>query len=89
MSFDALGARARPKRREKLFGDGRPRPFDREAKLRLMHAARAFMRRTEAGKAYGAITAKALADAGVCPAHWPLSRTLADFTDLHRGKLLL
>jgi DNA-binding MarR family transcriptional regulator len=61
MSFDTLGARARPKKREKLFGHGRPRPLDREAKLRLMHAARAFMRRTEAGKAYGAITAKALA----------------------------
>ena len=61
MSFDTLGARARPKRREKLFGHGRPRPLDREAKVRIMHAARALTRRTEAGKAYGLVTAKGLA----------------------------
>ena len=48
-------------RREKLFGHGRPRPLDREAKVRVMHCARALMRRTEAGKAYGAVTAKAFA----------------------------
>jgi len=48
-------------RREKLFGDGRPRPLDRNAKARIMTFARALMRRTEKGKAYGAITAKALA----------------------------
>lgn len=48
-------------RREKLFGDGRPRPLDREAKVRIMHLARALLQRTEKGKAYGAITAKALA----------------------------
>ena len=48
-------------RREKLFGDGRPRPMDRNAKTRVMVYARALMRRTEAGKAYGQITAKALA----------------------------
>ena len=47
--------------REKLFGDGRPRPMDRNAKARVMVYARALMRRTEAGKAYGQITAKALA----------------------------
>ena len=40
---------------------GRPRPMDRNAKVRIMHLARALMRRTEAGKAYGAISAKALA----------------------------
>ena len=40
---------------------GRPRPLDRNAKARIMTFARALMRRTEAGKAYGAITAKALA----------------------------
>ena len=51
--------RARP--REKMFGDGRPRPMDRNAKTRVMVYARALMRRTEKGKAYGAITAKALA----------------------------
>ena len=41
-------------RREKLFGDGRPRPLDRNAKARIMIYARALMRRTEKGKAYGA-----------------------------------
>jgi hypothetical protein len=45
-------------RREKVFGDGRPRPLDRNAKVRVMTLARALMRRTEAGKHYGQITAK-------------------------------
>jgi DNA-binding MarR family transcriptional regulator len=49
------------RRREKVFGDGRPRPLDRNAKARIMHRARALMHRTEKGKAYGEITAKALA----------------------------
>ncbi len=48
------------KRREKLFGPGRPRPMDREAKVRLMTLARALSRKTEARKHYGALTAKAL-----------------------------
>jgi hypothetical protein len=48
-------------RREKLFGDGRPRALDRNAKVRVMYRARALTRRTEKGKHYGAITAKALA----------------------------
>jgi hypothetical protein len=56
----ALPACLRP-RREKLFGDGRPRALDRNAKARIMIFARALMRRTEKGKAYGPITAKALA----------------------------
>ncbi len=56
----ALPCHLRP-RREKLFGDGRPRPLDRNAKARVMVYARALMRRTEKGCAYGAITAKALA----------------------------
>ncbi len=61
MSFAAtLPAHLRP-RREKVFGDGRPRPLDRNAKARIMTFARALMRRTEKGKAYGAVTAKALA----------------------------
>ena len=61
MSFAAtLPTHLRP-RREKLFGDGRPRPLDRNAKARIMTLARALMRRTVKGKAYGAITAKALA----------------------------
>lgn len=54
-------ARARPKRREKVFGPGRGRPLDRNARARLLHLARALMRRTEKGKHYGAITAKAFA----------------------------
>jgi len=48
-------------RREKCFGDGRPRPLDRNAKVRVMTYARSLMRRTEKGRHYGAITAKALA----------------------------
>lgn len=48
-------------RREKLFGDGRPIALDRNAKVRLWVYARALSRRTEPGKAYGAVTAKALA----------------------------
>ncbi len=50
-----------PIRREKVFGTGRPRPMDREAKVRIMTLARALSRRTEARKHYGALTAKALA----------------------------
>jgi hypothetical protein len=49
------------KSREKVFGPGRPRPMDRNAKARLMTCARALMRRREKGKAYGPVTAKALA----------------------------
>jgi hypothetical protein len=48
-------------RREKLFGDGRPMPLDRNAKARVMARARGLMRRTEKGKHYGPVTAKALA----------------------------
>src|SRR5208337_15257 len=51
----------KPKRREKMFGLGRPRPMDRNAKVRIMHFARCLSRRTEKGRAYGQITAKALA----------------------------
>jgi hypothetical protein len=54
----ALPNHLRP-RREKMFGEGRPRPLDRNAKVRVMTFARALMRRTEPGKHYGAITAKA------------------------------
>ncbi len=61
MSFAATLPRHLRPRREKVFGDGRPRPLDRNAKARIMTYARALMRRTEKGKAYGAITAKALA----------------------------
>ena len=58
--INCLPSHLRP-RREKVFGDGRPRPLDRNAKARIMTLARALLRRTEKGKAYGAITAKALA----------------------------
>jgi Helix-turn-helix domain len=51
----------RPERREKLFGLGRPHALDRNAKIRIMHWARCLARRTEKGKAYGQVTAKALA----------------------------
>ena len=67
----ALAAKATPKaagglrrgarRREKMFGVGRPRALDRNAKARIMHWARCLSRRTAKGKAYGQITAKALA----------------------------
>jgi hypothetical protein len=54
MSFaTALPYHLRP-RREKVFGDGRPRALDRNAKARIMVLGRALMRRTEKGKAYGA-----------------------------------
>jgi hypothetical protein len=49
------------RRREKVFGLGRPRALDRNAKIRIMHWARCLSRRTEKGKAYGEITAKAAA----------------------------
>jgi hypothetical protein len=49
------------RRREKLFGVGRPRALDRNAKVRIMHWARCLSRRTEKGRAYGVVTAKAVA----------------------------
>jgi hypothetical protein len=72
-AFDATEARAWPpgspaqrprgpaQRREKMFGVGRPRALDRNAKARIMHMARCLSRRTEKGRAYGVISAKALA----------------------------
>ena len=53
-------ALSRRRRREKVFGAGRPRPMDRNAKTRIMHLARALTHRTEPGKHYGVITAKAV-----------------------------
>jgi hypothetical protein len=49
---NALPKHLRPSR-EKVFGPGRPRPLDRNAKARIMAYARPFMRRTEKGKHYG------------------------------------
>jgi hypothetical protein len=40
---------------------GRPRALDRNAKIRIMHLARCLSRRTEKGRAYGRLTAKAVA----------------------------
>jgi CRP-like cAMP-binding protein len=54
-------SRRASRQREKMFGIGRPRALDRNAKVRIMHLARCLSRRTEPGKAYGEITAKALA----------------------------
>lgn len=51
-------------RRDKVFGAGRPLPLDRNAKARVMTLARALMRRTEKGRAYGRVTAKAFAVLG-------------------------
>jgi AraC-like DNA-binding protein len=44
-----------------MFGLGRPRALDRNAKVRIMHWARCLSRRMEKGRAYGVVTAKALA----------------------------
>jgi hypothetical protein len=52
--------KVRGRRREKLFGYGRPLPLDGNGKRRVMAYARAKMRRTEPGKHYGELTAKCL-----------------------------
>jgi hypothetical protein len=57
----ASGAPRGSRRRDKVFGLGRPRALDRNAKVRIMHWARCLSRRTEKGRAYGVVTAKALA----------------------------
>ena len=54
----ASGAPRAGRRREKMFGLGRPRALDRNAKVRIMHWARCLSRRTEKGRAYGKLTAK-------------------------------
>ena len=46
--------------REKMFGPGRPRALDRNAKARIMHLTRCLSRRIDKGRAYGVVTAKAL-----------------------------
>jgi hypothetical protein len=52
------------RRREKLFGEGRLLPLDRNAKARIMVLARALMRRNGEGKHYGVLTAKFVAVLG-------------------------
>jgi hypothetical protein len=49
------------RRRERVFGEGRLVPLDRNAKARIMVFARALTRRTEKGKHYGVVTAKFVA----------------------------
>jgi len=49
------------RRREKLFGEGRCLPLDRNAKTRIMVLARALSHRTEKGKHYGVLKAKFVA----------------------------
>jgi hypothetical protein len=51
-------------RREKMFGEGRLVPLDRNAKARIMVLARALMRRSGEGKHYGVLTAKFVAVLG-------------------------
>ena len=58
-------ARAHHKpRREKMFGEGRLLPLDRNAKARIMVLARALMQRSGEGKHYGVLTAKFVAVLG-------------------------
>ena len=49
-------------RREKMFGLGRPRALDRNAKARIAHLANCLMRRTEPGRHYGSFDGMHLAD---------------------------
>jgi hypothetical protein len=48
------------RRREKVFGEGRPRPMNTNIKNRLMRLARVEMRKREPGKHWGKIKAKHL-----------------------------
>ena len=89
----ALPNHLRP-RREKCFGDGRPRPLDRNAKARIKVYARALMKRTEPGKHYGILTAKMVAvleallwhfhnaRSGLC---FPSYETIAEKADCDRS----
>src|SRR5262245_6466242 len=56
-----LFTKLRHQHREKVFGEGRCVPLDRNAKARIRVFARALSHRTEKGKHYGVITAKFLA----------------------------
>jgi hypothetical protein len=48
------------RQREKLFGYGRPRPLDRNAKARIMHYARCLAREKAVGRQRGIVTRAAL-----------------------------
>jgi hypothetical protein len=56
-----LFTKLRHQHREKVFGEGRCLPLDRNAKARIMTLARALTRRTDKGKHYGLVSAKFLA----------------------------
>jgi hypothetical protein len=62
--FAGAISRAQPKRRDKVFGEGRLLPLDRNAKARIMVLARALMHRGDPGKHYGVLTAKFVAVLG-------------------------
>ena len=59
-STSLLESNRHSRRREKVFGEGRPRPMTTGLKGRLMRLARALMRRTEPGRPWGQISAKHL-----------------------------
>jgi Helix-turn-helix domain len=61
LSAAVISGRIQSHRRDKHFGFGQGVPLDRNAKVRVMHHARALMRRTEQRKHYGVITAKTVA----------------------------
>lgn len=65
------------RRREKLFGEGRLTPIDRNGKIRIMTLARALTHRTEPGRHYGLVTAKFIA---------VLNALLWGFQNCHTGK---
>ena len=56
----AMACAQNSKRREKMFGEGRALPLDRNAKARIAAYARALSHRTEPGKHYGELTDKFL-----------------------------
>jgi hypothetical protein len=56
----AMACAQNSKRREKMFGEGRVIPLDRNAKARVAAYARALTHRTERGKHYGVLTDKFL-----------------------------
>jgi hypothetical protein len=58
--FAGALACAQKSKREKMFGEGRAIPLDRNAKARIAAYARALSHRTEPGKHYGLLTDKFL-----------------------------
>jgi hypothetical protein len=75
----ALPNHLRP-RREKKFGDGPRIPLEREAKVRIMHLARALKHKTEPGKHYGVLIAPTGTDNAhpAPPCWWKHRKLLSD-----------